>query len=58
MVHVQASAYLFYFHLISPDERTFFSDNYFDLTPGERRTIVVTNQEEEIAEETLITKWR
>ena len=31
---MQASAYLFYFHLISSDEKTHFSDNYFDLLAG------------------------
>ena len=43
MVQLNASVYLYYFHLISPDERTHFSDNNFDLIPGESRTIRVTN---------------
>ena len=43
MVQVNASAYLYYFYLISPDERIHFGDNYFDLIPGESRTIRVTN---------------
>lgn len=57
LVHVKTSGNVFYFHLIPADELTHFSDNYFDLTPGESRTIVVSNQEAELTEESLIIKW-
>lgn len=56
-VHVRAHAYLYYFHLIVPDERTFFSDNYFDLVPGEERTIVVKNDRIELTPENLTVGW-
>ncbi len=35
--------YAYFIHLSVPDEATSFDDNYFDLEPGESRTIVVTN---------------
>ena len=40
-------------HLAVPDEATLYSDNYFDLQPGERRTIIVTNRERELRPETV-----
>ena len=38
-----ATAYAFFVHLTMPQEAAQFSDNYFDLEPGERRTVTVTN---------------
>ena len=35
-VHLGSSAYLYFVHLLVADERTRFSDNYFDLAGGER----------------------
>jgi beta-mannosidase len=58
LVHVYAPAYLYYFHVIVPDERTHFSDNYFDLAAGESRTVVVTNQETPLTPDMLSTGWR
>jgi hypothetical protein len=43
-------------HLITPDETTRFSDNYFDLEPGESRTIAVANEQGNLAPETV--GWR
>ncbi len=57
-VQVRTSAYLFYFHLIVPDERTFFSDNYFDLAPGESATVVVRNDHIKLTAEKLTVGWR
>jgi beta-mannosidase len=42
-VHFRASSYAYFVHLTPTAERTQFSDNYFDLEPGETRTIIVTN---------------
>jgi beta-mannosidase len=38
-----ASAYTLFAHLLTPHGWTRFSDNYFDMLPGERRTIVISN---------------
>jgi hypothetical protein len=35
--------YAYFVHLTVPHEATRFTDNYFDLEPGARRTITVTN---------------
>jgi beta-mannosidase len=43
-----SEAYAFFVHLTIPVEGTRFSDNYFDLVPGERRVITVTNRDEEL----------
>jgi beta-mannosidase len=42
-VHIAAASYLYFVHLLVPFEETHFSDNYFDLRAGQRRTIRVTN---------------
>jgi beta-mannosidase len=42
-VTLTAPAFAYFVHLIIPHETTVFSDNYFDLEPGETRTIEVTN---------------
>jgi beta-mannosidase len=36
-------AYAYFVHLTVPHEATRLSDNYFDLEPGERRTVQITN---------------
>jgi len=41
-VRVSAAAYAYVVHLIVPDEGVRYSDNYFDLAPGQSRAIVVT----------------
>ncbi len=45
---IQARAYTHFVHLTVPDEATLFSDNYFDLESGERRTVIVSNREREL----------
>jgi len=57
-VDLCAPAYLFYVHLIVPDEHTRFSDNYFDLIPGETRTVVVTNPRRVLTPEAISVHWR
>jgi beta-mannosidase len=58
LVHVHAPAYLYYVHVIVPDEHTCFSDNYFDLVAGETRTVVVTNQKVPLTPEMVSIGWR
>jgi beta-mannosidase len=50
--------YAFFVHLLSPSEDTVFSDNYFDLEPGEQRIISVSNPELPIQPELLQVHWR
>ena len=57
-VHLRASEYAYFVHLTVPDETVCFSDNYFDLEPGERRTIVATNEQSNLVPETMTVGWR
>jgi beta-mannosidase len=50
---IQATGYTHFVHLTVPDEATLYSDNYFDLVPGERHTVIVTNRERELRPETV-----
>jgi len=44
-VTITAPGYLYFVHLIEPHEKTRYSDNYFDLRAGEKRTIEVVNRD-------------
>jgi beta-mannosidase len=57
-VHLKASAYAYFVHLEVPDEATRFSDNYFDVEPGEERTIFVKNSRVSLRPETVEVRWR
>ena len=57
-VHMRAVTYTYFLHLIVPDERTHFTDNYFDLEAGESRTIVVTNRSITLTPEMVTVGWR
>jgi beta-mannosidase len=57
-IHLQASEYAYFVHLIIPDETARLSDNYFDLEPGESRTIIVANKQGNLAPETMTVGWR
>jgi beta-mannosidase len=57
-VNLQAPEYAFFVHLYAPDERTTFSDNYFDLEPGESRTVVVANEGENLEPKSVEIRWR
>jgi beta-mannosidase len=57
-VHLRAVAYTYFLHLMVPDERTHFSDNYFDLEAGERRTIILTNRCITLTPEMVSVGWR
>jgi beta-mannosidase len=52
-IHLQASEYAYFVHLITPDDAASFSDNYFDLAPGESRTIIVASEQGNLAPETI-----
>lgn len=57
-VTLTAGGYAYFVHLLSPREDTIFNDNYFDMEPGEVRTITVTNAELPIQPELLQVLWR
>lgn len=42
-VHVEAHAYVFFFHILLPDGQARLSDNYLDLAAGESADIVITS---------------
>jgi hypothetical protein len=41
-INAPAEAYALFVNLAVPEPTARFSDNYFDLAPGERRTITIT----------------
>ena len=57
-VRLEAPAYAYFVHLEVPDEATRFSDNYFDLEPGEECTISVTNTRVSLRPEAVEVRWR
>ncbi len=50
--------YVYFAHLIVPDEHTRYTDNYFDLRPGETRTITVTNPLTPLSPAMVTVRWR
>lgn len=57
-VRLYASSYAFFVHLSVSDEQTHFSDNYFDMSAGEERTIVISNPARAVTPEMLSVAWR
>jgi beta-mannosidase len=57
-VRLEAPVYAYFVHLEVPDEATRFSDNYFDLEPGQQRTISVTNEKRALTAENVRVRWR
>jgi beta-mannosidase len=57
-VHLRAAAYLYFVHLLVADERTRFSDNYFDLADGETKTVVVRNEAVALSPDNVAVSWR
>jgi beta-mannosidase len=49
--------YVYFAHVISPSESTRFSDNYFDLQPGEMREVITTDRLRELARDSLTLGW-
>jgi beta-mannosidase len=56
-VTLQAPGYAYFVHLEVPDEATRYSDNFFDLEPGEGRTICVTNAKRPLRPEMVEVRW-
>ena len=57
-VDLRAAGYAYFVHLSVPDEAAHLSDNYFDLEPGERRTVVVTSELNNLTPEMVTVGWR
>lgn len=57
-VHLATSAYLYFVHLQIADERTRFTDNYFDLADGETMTVVVRNEAVALTRDDVVVRWR
>lgn len=57
-VTLSATGYAFFVNLHVPDEATQYSDNFFDLGPGESRTITVTNATLALTPEQIAVRWR
>jgi beta-mannosidase len=57
-VELRAPEYAYFVHLSVPDEAAHLSDNYFDLEPGERRTVVVTAERGSLTPEMVTVRWR
>lgn len=57
-VHLGSRAYLYFVHLLVADERTRFSDNYFDLAGGEKRTVLVRNESAPLGRDDVVVRWR
>ena len=55
-ITVSAPAYAYFTHILVPHGWTRFSDNYFDLRPGERRTIKVSNAGVELKPEDVTVR--
>jgi beta-mannosidase len=57
-VHLGAPAYLYFVPLLVADERTRFSDNYFDLADGETTTVIVRNEAVALSPDDVVVRWR
>ena len=57
-VTLRAPAFAYFVHLTHPSAQTRYSDNYFDVEPGDERVITVHNPREEIRPEQLELGWR
>jgi beta-mannosidase len=57
-VDLRTAGYAYFVHLSVPDEAAHLSDNYFDMEPGERRTVVVTSERGSLTPEMVTVGWR
>ena len=57
-IDLRTAGYAYFVHLSVPDEVARLSDNYFDLEPGERRTVVVTSELGSLTPEMVTVGWR
>lgn len=56
-VRLRSRGYAYFVHLITPDETVRFGDNYFDLEPGEERTLTLTGRAGPPQVESLLVDW-
>jgi beta-mannosidase len=56
-VTLRTAGYAYFVHLEVPDDAARFSDNFFDLEPGEERTIFVTNAKRPLRSEMVEVRW-
>ncbi|MDQ6669529.1 MAG: glycoside hydrolase family 2 protein [Chloroflexota bacterium] len=56
-LHAPPGRYVYFAHLTSSRESTRYSDNYFDLEPGETRDVLVHDAEVGLAPEVLSLGW-
>jgi beta-mannosidase len=57
-VEACADAFVFFFHITHPSEHTRYTDNYFDLVPGEKRVVRIWNPRQALQETELEIRWR
>jgi beta-mannosidase len=57
-VELYAPSYAYFVHLLVADPATRFSDNYFDLAPGQRRLVRVHNPATPLRLEDVMVRWR
>jgi len=57
-VHLRAPGYAFFVHLKVPVDQTKLDDNYFDMEPGEERSIVISNPVTALAPNMVTLGWR
>lgn len=55
---LSAPGYAYFVHLTHPSEFTRYSDNYFDLAPGETREVRVWNEKEALDSNLIQLFWR
>lgn len=58
VAELTADRYAYFVHLSVPHEATIYSDNYFDLTPGEIRAVTVSNRAMPLAAQMVRLDWR
>ncbi len=58
IVELRASQYAFFVHLTHPSEFTRYSDNYFDLAPGETHIVRVWSESDTISTDDIRLGWR
>ncbi|MBE0696919.1 MAG: glycoside hydrolase family 2 protein [Anaerolineaceae bacterium] len=58
VVDLSAAGYAYFVHLVHPSEFTHFSDNYFDLAPGETKSVRVWNEAGPIKAQGISLGWR
>jgi beta-mannosidase len=57
-LRLTSRTFAYFVHLVVPFEDTVFSDNYFDLLPGETRVVGIMNSAREVRSEDVTVRWR